>query len=123
MVLHARCSLAIAARAASIAPIDTVFLDVRDEAGFRAAAQHGLDLGFEGKLCIHPAQVAIANQVYTPTREQVEKAREVVDGWRRAQAEGLGVFTLDGKMVDGPLVAVHERILDRARHANALEGS
>jgi citrate lyase subunit beta/citryl-CoA lyase len=117
VVLHARCALAIAARAGGVAPIDTVFLDVRDEPGFRRDAELGLGLGFDGKLCIHPLQVPIANQVYTPTREQIEGALRVVEASRRALAEGKGVFTVDGRMVDAPLVAAQERVLERARRA------
>jgi citrate lyase subunit beta/citryl-CoA lyase len=117
VVHHARCTLAIAAKACGVAPIDTVFLDVRDDAGFRDDAQLGLDLGFEGKLCIHPRQVEIANAVYTPGEEQIEYAQRVVEAWGRAEAEGRGVFALDGKMIDAPLVAVQLRVLERARLA------
>jgi len=115
VVLHARCTLAIAARAADVAPIDTVFVDVRDEAGFRADARLGVELGFEGKLCIHPAQVGIANEIYSPTDAQIDYARRVVEAAAEARAAGRGVFTVDGKMVDEPLIAAQERILGRAR--------
>ena len=117
VIHHARCEIAIAAVAAGVAPIDCVFLDVRDEAGFREDAAHGMALGFEGKLCIHPAQVEIANDVYTPTPERVAQARRVVEGWQNALADGSGVFSLDGKMIDAPLVAIEQRVLDRARRA------
>lgn len=119
-VLHARCSVALAARAAGVAAVDTVYLDVRDEAGFRADAALGRRLGFEGKLCIHPAQVAIANATYTPTPDQVAQAQRVVTAWVAARAEGRSVFALDGKMVDGPVAALAERTLQRARQAGAL---
>ena len=117
VVHHARCALAIAAKAAGVAPIDTVFLDVRDDDGFRRDATLGRDLGFEGKLCIHPRQVELANEVYTPAPAEVEYARRVVEAWRQAEAEGRGVFALDGKMIDAPLVAVQLRVLERARRA------
>jgi citrate lyase subunit beta/citryl-CoA lyase len=117
VVLHARCAVAIGARAGGVAPIDTVHLDVRDEPGFRREAALGLGLGYDGKLCIHPSQVPIANEVYTPTREQVEAARRVVEAARRARAAGSGVFTVDGRMFDAPLVAAQERVLERARRA------
>jgi citrate lyase subunit beta/citryl-CoA lyase len=123
VIHHARCEIAIAAVAAGVAPIDCVFLDVRDEAGFRSDVEHGMALGFEGKLCIHPAQVEIANDVYTPTAERVARARRVVDAWENALAEGSGVFSLDGKMIDAPLVAIEERVLDRARRAGRLDGT
>jgi citrate lyase subunit beta/citryl-CoA lyase len=117
ILLHARCALAIAARAGTVAPIDTVYLDVRDEAGFRRDAELGLSLGFEGKLCIHPSQVGIANAVHTPTTEQLAYARRVLAAADQAQASGRGVFTVDGKMVDAPLIAAQVRVLERARRA------
>lgn len=120
VIHHARCALAIAARARRLPPIDTVCLAVRDEEAFRADVALGLRLGFEGKLCIHPRQVEIANETYTPTRAQIELALRVVEAWRRAEAEGRGVFTLEGMMVDAPVVASQERVLERARRAGAL---
>lgn len=120
VIFHARCALAIAARAAGVSAIDCVFLDVRDERAFRADAACGLRLGFEGKLCIHPTQVRIANEVYTPTAERVDYARRVVEGWDKALADGSGVFSLDGRMIDAPLVALERRVLERARRAGAL---
>lgn len=121
VVLHARCTLAIAARARDVSPIDTVFLDVRDEAGFRRDAELGLGLGFEGKLCIHPRQVVIANEVHTPSRQQIDYAERVIEASRRARAEGRGVFTVDGKMVDAPVIAAQLRVLERARRAGRLD--
>lgn len=123
VLLHARCSVAVAARAAGVQPIDNVCLAVRDEEAFRRDVGVGAELGFEGKLCIHPAQVALANEMYTPAADEVEYARRVVSGWQAARAEGLGVFTLDDKMVDAPLVRAQERVLERAQRAGLiLEG-
>jgi citrate lyase subunit beta/citryl-CoA lyase len=117
LVLHARASLAIAAKARRVAAIDNVFLAVRDETAFREDVRLGIELGFEGKLCIHPRQVEIVNQLYTPTPQQIEYAMRVLEGWQRCQAEGRGVFTLDNKMIDAPLVAAQRRILERATRA------
>lgn len=119
VALHARCQIVIAARAAAVSAIDSVFLSVRDDMAFREDAVLGAQLGYEGKLCIHPSQVRVANEVYTPSVPQVEYAQRVLAGWAEAQAAGHGVFTLDGKMIDAPLVAVQERILARARRAYA----
>lgn len=119
---HARCALVMAAKACGVAPIDTVHLAVKDLEGFREDAGRGLCLGFEGKLCIHPRQVEIANEVYTPGPVQIDYAIRVIDAWERAQAEGRGVFTLDDKMIDAPLVAVQQRVLERARRAGVLSG-
>ncbi|TMA80792.1 MAG: CoA ester lyase, partial [Deltaproteobacteria bacterium] len=119
-IYHARCALVLAAKACGLAPIDTVHLAVKDEAGFREDAARGLHLGFEGKLCIHPRQVEIANAVFTPGPAQIEYARRVIAAWEDARASERGVFTLDGKMIDAPLVAVQRRVLERARRAGAL---
>lgn len=117
IIYHARCTLVIAAKACGVAPIDSVHLAVKDEEAFRKDAELGLRLGFEGKLCIHPRQVEITNAVYTPAQEQIDYALRVIEGWDRTQAEHRGVFTLDGKMIDAPLVAVQRRVLERARRA------
>jgi citrate lyase subunit beta/citryl-CoA lyase len=121
IIFHARCMLALAAKAGGVAPIDNVCLAVKDESAFRADVELGRRLGFEGKLCIHPVQVGIANDVYTPTADQIAYARRVLEGWEQARADGRGVFTMDAKMVDAPLVAVQERILERARRAGVLD--
>ena len=121
VILHARCALAIAARACRLPAIDSVCLAVRDGVAIRADAALGLGLGFAGKLCIHPQQVAIVNQVYTPTAAQIAAAQRVVAAWRQAQREGRGVFALDGVMVDAPVVAAEEQVLERARRAGALK--
>ena len=120
VILHARCAVAIAARAHGLAPIDSVCLAVRDAEAMRADAALGLQLGFDGKLCIHPRQVAIANAVYTPTAERIAAATRVVAAWRQAAAQGRGVIALDGAMIDAPVVAAAQQILARARRAGVL---
>jgi citrate lyase subunit beta/citryl-CoA lyase len=121
VLLHARCRLAIAAVAAKVTPIDGVCLAVKDAAAFLEEGNFALRLGFEGKLCIHPAQAEIANSIFTPTTDQIETALRVIEGWEAAAAEGRGVFALDGKMIDPPLVNIHQRVIDRARLAGVLE--
>jgi citrate lyase subunit beta/citryl-CoA lyase len=123
VIHHARCAVAVAARAVGVAPVDTVCLDVRDEAAFLADAELGLRLGFDGKLCIHPTQVTLANRVWTPSDEQIQAAQRVLEAWLEAQSKGVAVLALDGKMVDAPVVAVHERVLERARRAGVLSDS
>lgn len=123
VLFHARCTLAIAARAAGIAPIDTVFVDVRDAAGFRRDAELGRSLGFDGKLCIHPEQVALVHEVYSPTAAQIDYALRVVAAFDKAGAEGKGACTVDGKMVDAPVIAQQRRLLDRAHRAGVLAGA
>jgi citrate lyase subunit beta / citryl-CoA lyase len=119
---HARCQLALAARALQVSAIDTIHLAVADEAAFREDAALGARLGCEGKLCLHPRQAEIANEIYTPTAQQIERARRVVEAWERAAAEGRGVFALDGRMIDAPLAAAERRVLERARRAGVFPG-
>lgn len=120
VLYHARCAVAVAARACGVQPVDNVCLAVRDEEALRRDVHVGMRLGYEGKLCIHPSQVAVANEMYTPAPEEVDYARRVLSGWQAARAEGLGVFTLDDKMVDAPLVRAQERVLERAQRAGLI---
>jgi citrate lyase beta subunit len=120
VILHARSALAIAARASRVSAIDSVFVDLRDDRGFREDVEAGVRLGYEGKLCIHPVQVEIVNELLTPSVRQIDYARRVVEAWGQARAKGQGVFTLDGRMIDAPLVTVQERVLERARRAGVL---
>jgi len=117
---HARCTLVIAARAKGVSPIDSVCLSVRDEEAIRADIGLGIGLGFDGKLCIHPRQVELANTLYTPTVERIAAAQRIVAAASAAAADGRGVIALDGKMIDAPIVAAEQRILARARRAGVL---
>jgi citrate lyase subunit beta/citryl-CoA lyase len=119
-LLHARSAVVLAARAHGLPPIDSVCLTVRDEDAIHADVALGLRLGFDGKLCIHPRQVEITNTLYTPTAERITVAQRIVDAARAAEREGRGVITLDGRMIDAPIVAAEERLLARARRAGAL---
>jgi citrate lyase subunit beta/citryl-CoA lyase len=120
VVYHARCSLSIAAAATGVAAIDGVCLSVHDTDAFEAEARTAANLGFSGKLCIHPDQVPVANDVFTPTTEQTAYARRVVEAGRRQSRSGRDVFSLDGKMVDAPVVKLQQRLLARAKRAGAL---
>lgn len=106
--------------AAGAAPIDTVFTDFRDPDGLRAEAEAARRDGFVGKLAIHPAQVEIIHDVFTPSREAIEHARRIVRAFD--DAPGTGVVSLDGKMVDRPHLKQAEAILARAAAAgNGIE--
>ena len=120
VLYHARCTVAVAARACGVQPVDNVCLSVRDQEAFRRDVSVGMGLGYEGKLCIHPTQVEVANEMYTPSSEEVDYANRVLSGWQAAQKEGRGVFTLDDKMVDAPLVRAQERVVERARRAGLI---
>jgi len=118
-VLHAREHVVLAASAAGVDAIDTLHTDFEDEAGLREDTAFALELGYDGKLAIHPTQVGPINETFTPDPERVEWAERVVAARDDAEAEGRGVFAVDGEMIDAPLVAQAERVLERARAADA----
>jgi len=116
-VLHAREHVVLAASAAGVDAIDTVYTDFEDEEGLRAETAFARDLGYDGKLAIHPAQVGPINEAFTPDPERIEWAQRVLAASEEARAEGQGVFAVDGEMIDAPLLAQAERIRERARAA------
>lgn len=120
IVLHARCQVAIAAKAAGITPIDNVYLDIPDLEGLAAETRQGKQLGYEGKACIHPNQVGPVNAVYTPTAEEVAYARELVAAFEQAVAAGKGAVAFRGRMIDGPIADIEKLILERARKAGMV---
>ncbi|MFC6825569.1 HpcH/HpaI aldolase/citrate lyase family protein [Halopelagius fulvigenes] len=113
-VLYARERVVLAAAAAGADAIDTVYTDFEDEAGLREATEFAATLGYDGKMAIHPAQVGPINEAFTPASDRVEWAKRVLEARDAADEEGRGVFRVDGEMIDAPLVAQAERILDRA---------
>ena len=113
-VLYAREHVVLAASAAGVDAIDTVYTDFSDEAGLREDAAFARRLGYDGKLAIHPAQVGPITEAFTPDPEDVEWAESVLDARDEAEREGRAVFEVDGEMIDAPLIAQAERILDRA---------
>jgi len=120
-VLHAREHVVLAAAAARVDAIDTLYTDFEDEAGLRADAEFARELGYDGKLAIHPSQVGPINEMFTPDSDRVEWAERVLAAKEAADAEGRGVFAVDGEMVDAPLVAQAEQVLERARAAGGRE--
>lgn len=110
--LPVRHAVAVASRAAGLeAPVDTVWVDLQDRDGFARSAARVRRLGFQGKLCIHPDQVAVANAAFTPSDEQVARARAVVAAFETAEAEGSASIQLDGQFIDYPIVYQAQRVL------------
>jgi len=101
----------LAARAAGKVVLDGVFNDVKDPDGFAAEARQGRELGFDGKTLIHPGQVEPANVAFAPSEADVEHARELIAAFEEAQSQGLGVVTVNGRMVENLHVRDAERIL------------
>ncbi|MDY0744159.1 CoA ester lyase [Paucibacter sp. R3-3] len=104
-------AVAMAAAEAGVACCDGAFPDLQDEAGLRAEAQMSRALGFVGKSCIHPRQVAVCNEAFRPDAEKLAQARRIVDAAAQATAQGRGAFVVDGKMIDAPFLARARRLL------------
>jgi len=101
----------LAAREAGTVILDSVYNDVHDADGFAAECRQGVELGFDGKTLIHPGQVAAANAAWSPSDAEIDTARRVIDAFAAAQAAGLGVVTVDGRMIEHLHVANARRTL------------
>ena len=120
-LLFARSMILHAARVAGIAALDTVYSDVNNEEGFRAEVTLIKQLGFDGKSIINPRQIAPVVELYTPTAKEIEKALAIMQAIEEANRKGSGVISLNGKMIDRPIVLRAQRVLDLARAAKVLK--
>jgi citrate lyase subunit beta/citryl-CoA lyase len=112
---YARSLLVIASRAAGIEPpLDTVWVNLRDTRGLVRSARLAKQLGFQGKMLIHPSQVEPVNRVFSPSAEDIAFATRVVAAFHEAEARGLASLQLDGQFIDYPIVASAQRILAAA---------
>ena len=118
----ARGQLILAAREAGIQCIDTVYSDVNNEEGFKNELQLIKELGFDGKSVINPRQVPIVHQFFTPTEKEIDYAERVLAAYKEALAKNSGVISLNGKMIDLPIVARAERTLAYAQAASGQGG-
>jgi citrate lyase subunit beta/citryl-CoA lyase len=121
-VLYAREHVLLAAAAAGVDAVDTLHTDIEDAEGLREETLFARDLGYDGKICIHPDQVPVVNRAFTPDPDRIEWARRVLDAAAEAERTGTGVFRVDGEMIDAPLITQAERVLDRAEAAGAVDG-
>ncbi len=101
----------LAARAYGKEVIDGVYIDLNNEAGFYAACQQGKTLGFDGKSLIHPKQLAVANEVFSPSEQEIEQAKIIIDAWRIAEQQGKGVVLVEGKLVEELHVIEAQRLV------------
>ncbi len=108
----ARSLCLIGACAANVQPVDTVYVDFRNDEGLKQECEAAARDGFTGKLAIHPAQIDIINKAFTPNRQQVDEAQSIIDGF--AASPGLGVISIGGKMYDKPHLIRAERLMQRA---------
>lgn len=119
-LLFARSSLVMHAAAFGLQAIDIVQTNFTNNELLQAECKTGSELGFSGKQIIHPAQVEITQAAFTPSAEVIEKAQKIMEGAQIAQADGMGAYSLDGEMVDLPVVKRAETILARARAAGLI---
>jgi len=117
IVYHARCQLVLAAKAVGVDVVDSIFLNIQDHEGLRAEAAQAAALGFTGKLAIHPGQLLAIHKAFTPSAEQVRRAERILEVWREAETEGRGVCTLDGDLIEKPVVEAERRVLERVKRA------
>ncbi|MBO0460850.1 citrate (pro-3S)-lyase subunit beta [Enterococcus sp. DIV1298c] len=113
MILHS-------ARAAGIAAIDTVYSDVENVEGFQKEVSLIKQLGFDGKSVINPRQIPFVHAMYEPTEKEIQAAKEVIWGIQEAEAKGSGVISVNGKMVDKPIVERAERVIALAKAAKLI---
>jgi citrate lyase subunit beta/citryl-CoA lyase len=110
----ARTAVAMACRLAGLTAIDQVVTAVRDAERFEADAQFALNVGFGGKMCVHPSQVPLCHALFTPSPEAVARAQRLLACYEEALAAGRATANFEGQMIDGPLVAQARQVLDRA---------
>jgi malyl-CoA/(S)-citramalyl-CoA lyase len=106
--------MVVAARANGLRPVDGPFGDFSDPDGYRAAAKRAAALGCEGKWAIHPSQVALANEEFSPSEQEVQRARRILEAMQQAQREGRGAVALDGKLLDIASIRQAEVLVEKA---------
>ena len=121
-MLTARGMMLIAARAAGVQCFDTVFTDLDDMEGFEAEVRQNKAMGFDGKSLINPKQIRLVHQIFAPTEKEVTQAEKIVRAYKEQAAAGVGVFTVDGKMIDIAFIPGAERTLRLARACGMYEG-
>ncbi len=114
-LLYARCAILQAARAAGLQAFDTVYSDVNNEEGFLREASLIKQLGFDGKSLINPRQIELVHNLFAPTAQEVAKAEQIINAAREAEAAGSGVASLNGKMIDSPIIERAKLVLERAK--------
>jgi citrate lyase subunit beta/citryl-CoA lyase len=119
-LLAARSQIVFAARAARIDALDTVFSDANDEEGFIREVKLIKQLGFDGKSLINPRQINILHQIYTPTESEIKKSILIIEAAREAEKRGIGVVSMNGKMIDKPIIDRAYRVLELAEAVNRV---
>ncbi|QZY53619.1 citrate (pro-3S)-lyase subunit beta [Crassaminicella profunda] len=120
-LLMARSQILIAARAAGIYALDTVYSDVNNEEGFREEVKLIKQLGFDGKSIINPRQIGPVHEIYAPTEKEIDHAKKVMRAIEEANEKGSGVIALNGKMIDKPIVERAERVIELAKMSGLIK--
>jgi citrate lyase beta subunit len=116
-LLYARQAVIVACAANDLQAIDIVTIDYKDEENLKRESEFGARLGFSGKQIIHPVQVAVVQKAFTPSEEEIAYAKRIVETFEASQKEGRGAYSLDGKMIDMPLLKHAQKVLSRAKAA------
>ena len=119
-LLYARQAVVAACAANDLQALDIVYIDFKDTEGLRLEAQEGAGFGFSGKQIIHPNQVQVTQEAFTPSDDAIKYAQRVVETFEASQKEGKGAYALDGKMIDMPLLRNAQKVLDRAKAAGKI---
>jgi citrate lyase subunit beta/citryl-CoA lyase len=114
---YARVMTLLAATAAGVQPLDTVFVDIKDTEGLRRDCLEGAWMGFTGKITIHPSQIEIVNEIFTPSAEEIAESKALLEAFEENQKAGKMAFSFKGQMVDVPHLTRARTILERARLA------
>ena len=117
---YARVMCAVAAAAAGVEALDTVYTDLADLEGLRRECQEGVWMGFSGKISIHPSQIEVINSVFTPSKADAEEAVALIAAFEEHARRGAGAFAWKGQMMDMPHLTRARKILERARHAGVI---
>jgi len=113
-VLYARSRIVLAAKAARMSAIDQGVLEIHDDERFRVDCDEARNLGYDGKVCLNPRQVELANRFFSPSAEEIDFSRRLLEAARQAEAQGIGTIDFEGRMIDGPLIKRCEHILAMA---------
>ena len=115
-----RGRIVLASRAAGIeAPIDSVFIDLKDRENLERSTRRAIEFGFQGKLCIHPDQVGLVNDIFTPDESEIARAEKIIAAFEEAEASGSASIQVDGYFVDYPIVEKAQRVLDISERIRA----
>ncbi|MPZ92276.1 MAG: CoA ester lyase [Actinobacteria bacterium] len=113
---YARCKIVVAARAAKVAAVDSPYTNFNDPEGYRAECLRSYSLGYAGKWAIHPKQIVVANDVFSPSEAEVKNARAVLDAYEEATARGVGAIQIDGVLIDEGIARIMRGVLEVAGH-------